>query len=156
MPSNKKKRVHERMQKTGENYASALRSLRRALRITHGQYSGTPKLPQGRRTHYADDHGNWISNEGRPEIDVVHIQGPFDANNLKTAFVPETAFDDPSMPRDPSWPRDVKRVLSLAEYVDARIKQTGWRLESIQPGPTFMGQVLNVYVVWNTAPRGAL
>lgn len=56
------------------------------------------------------------------------------------------------MPRDPSWPPDVKRVLTLAEYIDARTRQTGWQLERVQPGPiVFMGKVLSVLLQWSTA-----
>ncbi len=169
MPSNKKKHVRARMAKTGESYAAALRNLRgpagkdqpRApedatagtLPLKSGVYSGTPKLPPAeRRTLLLDNQGNVLRpGPDHPEVEMVHIQGDFDPDDLDKAWVPETAFDDPTMPRHPSVPEGVavKRVLTLKEYIDARKKQTGWTLFHIEPGAVkFLGKTLNVVLSW--------
>jgi hypothetical protein len=38
----------------------------------------------------------------------------FDGDDLDKAWVPETAFDDPSMPKRPDMPPRTKRVLTRA------------------------------------------
>lgn len=155
MPSNKKKRIRARIAKTGEKWSTAARNTRRGARIKHGRYAGKPKLPEGPTSFCLDAQGRVLPDDGtRPQIEFVNIQGDFDPRDLKKAWVPSTAFDDPSMPRDPSWPTDVKRVLTLAEYIDARTKQTGWQLERIAPSPVlFMGKVLAVLLQWDTGGK---
>lgn len=155
MPSNRKKRIRARMAKTGERWSTAAQNTQRGAgaRIKHGRYSGVPKLPEGPTSAWLDAQGRVLPDDGtRPQVEFVNIQGDFDPRDLKKAWVPSTAFDDPTMPRDPSWPPDVKRVLTLAEYIDARTRQTGWQLERVQPGPVvFMGKVLSVLLQWSTA-----
>lgn len=153
MPSKKKKRVRERMKKTGESYSTALRNISRVARIKHGRYSGNPRLPQGPTTEHFDAEGRHLPDVRFPQVELVNIQGDFDLHDLKKAWVPETAFDDPNMPQNPAWqkdvPRDVKRVLTLAEYIDARARQTGWTLERVEGGPlVLMGKPLSVLLRW--------
>lgn len=157
MPSNKKRRVRARREKTGESYAAALRNVRRQ---SNGErevkseepskpwtppaewppYTGTPNLPPTTRRTFmmVSDDGRIFQGESHSEVEFEHvdIQGEFDPTDLNKAWVPSTAFYDPAMPRDPSWPDadKVKRVLSLKEYIEARTKQTGWHLDRIDPG----------------------
>lgn len=148
MPSNRKKRIHERMEKTGESYAEARRQLSRQKRNKHGQYGGTPNLPDGPTTEHYDAEGRRIPGLCFPQVELVNLQGEFDPRDLKTCWVPASAFDDPDMLHNVGWPKDVKRVLTLAEYIDAREQQTGWVLERIEPGPQFMGVTMHVTLVW--------
>lgn len=147
MPSGRKKRIKERMQKTGESYATAAMHETRYGGV-HGRYGGTPEL--GPTAEWYDEKGEpRPDSESRPQIEMVNIQGKFDSEDLKKAWVPESAFDDPTMKKDPRWPEGVKRVLTLDECIDERRKQTGWRLERLQPGPFFMGMVVVVYIQWS-------
>jgi hypothetical protein len=159
MPSNRKKRVRARMAKTGERYETALRHLRAEEAQDHaakaptfvppkpGEYTGTPCLPPVAPTMYVQGDYVLPDDLSRPVVEMVNIQGDYDTNDLHRAWVPSTAFDDPAVPPG------TKRVLSLGEYLDARAKQSGWRLERITPGPrqTFeiLGTVMNVmlYVI---------
>jgi hypothetical protein len=151
MPSRKKKRVHERMQKTGESYATALQNLRNTRRAKHRHLP----LPPEPKSFYFDARGRFVPDDGsQPRHEVLEIQGDFDPEDLHKAWLPGTAFDDPEMRRERSLPPDVKRVLTLGEYVEARKEQTGWRLFSLNPhGPLFMGKVMSVVLVWD--PREA-
>lgn len=158
MPGKKKKLIRERMKKTGETHASALRSLREAIR---------PTLPTGPTSVCFTHEGYALPDDGsRPEWERVFIQDGFDPLDPEKAWVPASAYYDPTMRRDPSWPPDVMRVLSLGEYIRAREKQLGRRLDSMQPGapvslddilgfpasPTDRrGCILHVDLVW--APR---
>lgn len=165
MPSNLKKRVHERMAKTGESYETALRHVRNEetrdsapdpakpptfAPLKPGQYTGTPKLPPAAPNLYLADGRVLPDDPSRPVIEWLDIQGDYDANDLHRTLVPSTAFDDPTLPEG------VKRVLSLGEYLDARAKQTGWTLLEVTPGPvqTFelfgvqMSAMLHVTLRW--------
>lgn len=87
---------------------------------------------------------------------MVCIQGEFDATDFDKAWVPDTAFEDPTVPQRMRGP-DGKlplRVLSLKEYIAAREQQTGWRLARVDPQPcTLFGKVvvLNVTLTWRVA-----
>ncbi len=149
MPSRRKKRIRGRMRKNGESYTTARRNLSHKARIQHGRYSGKPKLPEGPTTEYFDKKGHLVPGLSFPQVELVNIQGDFDPNDLKKSWVPETAFDDPDMLRNVGWPKEVKRVLTLAEYIEARGKQTGWVLERVEANPVkFMGKTLMVLLQW--------
>lgn len=124
------------MKKTGESYAVARRHLSRECRIKHGRYSGKPKLPEGPTTEHYDAVGRRIPGLSFPQIELVNLQGDFDPRDLTKCWVPDTAFHDPDMLHNVGWPKDVKRVLSLVEYLDARTKQTGWVLRNRCMTPT--------------------
>ena len=115
MPSNKKRRIRERRDKTGESYSTAKKQLDAAI---------TPTLPPMGGC-WVDERGAVILNDGSlPQAEVVNVMD-FDGTDLTKAWVPETAFDDPSMPKRPEWPSETKRVLSLAEYIKVRERQDG-------------------------------
>lgn len=160
MPSNLKKRVHARMAKTGESYETALRHVRQEeardelppqaepAKTTFvppmpGDYTGTPNLPPVSPSLYVQDGRVLPDDPSRPVVEMIDVFGDLDLNDLHRSHVMSTAFDDPAMPPG------VKRVLTVGEYLDARAKQTGWRLESIAPGSMkFMGKTLNAVLVW--------
>lgn len=154
----KKRAARARQEAHGGKYQAELRQVggARSLSIKLGRYAGRPNLPKGPTTHWCDGEGRLLPDSAsRPQVEWVDIQGEFDPDDLNKAWVPATAFDDPSMPRDPSGPPDVKRALTLAEYIDARGRQTGWRLERVEAGSlVFMGTLLNVVLHWD--PRTAL
>jgi hypothetical protein len=153
MPSNRKKRIRERMAKTGEPHAAARLALSRKQRITHGKYAGRPNLPEGPSTEYFDAEGRHLPGVRFPQFELVSIQGDFDPIDLKKCWVPESMFDDPEMLHNVGWPRDVKRALTLAEYIDARVEQTGWVLQRIDPNTTeFMGRILTLMVKLQWGP----
>lgn len=77
----------------------------------------------------------------------------FDGKDLDNAWVPETAFDDPSMPKRPEWPPETKRVLSLAEYIKLRERQTGWKLYHLKPHGAFMGKFLMAIISWDVRTK---
>ncbi len=144
MPTNLKKRIHARMAKTGESYETALRHIRAEetrsstpdttappsfTPMQPGQYTGTPRLPSATPNLYIKDGRVLPDDLSRPVVEMVNIQGDYDANDLHRVLVPETAFDDPALPPG------VQRVLSLGEYLDARANQTGWTLLEVTPAP---------------------
>ena len=102
----------------------------------------------------------WYNAEGRlveddgslPQLEAVNVQD-FDGKNFDRAWVPETAFDDPSMPTRPEWPPGTKRVLSLAEYIKLRERQTGWRLFDLKPQGAFMGMYLLAILSWDVRTK---
>jgi hypothetical protein len=143
MPSNKKRRIRERRQKTGESYSTAKKQLDAAI---------TPTLsPTG--TQWFDAEGRAIEDDGSlPQAEVVNVMD-FDGKDLDKAWVPETAFDDPSMPKRPGMPPGTKRVLSLTEYIKVREKQTGWRLFSLKPHGQFMGSYLMAIISWDVRTK---
>lgn len=143
MPSNKKRRIRERREKTGESYATARKQLDAAITPT---VSPMPAI--------------WLNEEGRP---VQHRRGSpqseavtvmdFDGENLAKAWVPETAFDDPSMPKRADQPPGTKRVLSLADYIKLRERQTGWKLDRVTPHGRMMGSFLVAIISWDTRTK---
>src|SRR5258708_1814140 len=98
MPSNKKRRIRERREKTGESYSTAKKQLDAAI---------TPTLrPVGLK--WFDAQGRVIQDDGSlPQGEAVNVMD-FDGADLSKAWVPETAFDDPSMPRRPEMPPGTK------------------------------------------------
>lgn len=156
MPSNRKKRIRDRMRKTGESYAAARQALSRRNRIRHGVYAGQPKLPSRPLTEYYDAEGRLLPGVHFPQLELVNIQGDFDPRDLKKCWVPESMFEDPEMLHNVGWPKDVKRVLSLAEYIDARVAQTGWVLQRIDPRAVdLMGQIVTLGVTLQWGPGRA-
>jgi hypothetical protein len=153
MPSNKKRRIRERMQKTGETYTTALQHTSGMPRIKPGEYSGVPVLPPGRTSVFISEDGHFEPDDGaQPQFEWVDIQGEFDAKNLHRARVPATAFHDPLLAKHPSMPPDVQRVLTLGEYIDARSKQMGWKLSHLEPGSLkLFGKTRNVILTWTVA-----
>lgn len=143
MPSNKKRRIRERRTKTGESYTVAKRQLDAAT---------SPTLPPVRSEFYDADGRRVPDQRGLPKVEVVDLMD-FDGANLDTAWVPETAFDDPSMPRKPGWSAQTKRVLTLAEYIKLRERQTGWKLYSLTPHAPFMGIFLTAILSWDTRTK---
>lgn len=143
MPSNKKRRIRERREKTGESYSTARKQLDAAI---------TAPLPPV-MTEWFDAEGRAIQNDGSlPQAEVVNVMD-FDGKDLNTAWVPETAFDDPSMPKRPGMPPETKRVLSLAEYIKVRERQTGWKLFNLKPHGDFMGLFLMAIISWDTRTK---
>ena len=143
MPSNKKRRIRERREKTGESYSTAKRQLDAAI---------TPVLPQV-STAWFDADGRFIRNDGSlPQAEVVNVMD-FDGKNLSAAWVPETAFDDPSMPKRPEIPPGTKRVLSLAEYIKVRERETGWKLFHLEPHGEFMGKFMMAILSWDVRTK---
>lgn len=140
MPSNKKRRIRERRAKTGEKYSTAKRQLDAAV---------TPPLPPV-GTIWTDELGRAIprGDASLPQVEVVNVQD-FDGQDLTRAWVPETAFDDPSMPKRPDFPPGTMRAASLAEYIKVRERVTGWKLVSVKPHAAFMGQFLMAIITWD-------
>ena len=115
MPSNKKRRIRERREKTGESYSTARKHLGAAIEPV--------LVPTG--TMWLDREGRVVPNDGtHPQAEILNVMD-FDGVDLKKAWVPETAFDDPSMPKRPGMRAGTKRVLSLAEYIRLRERKTG-------------------------------
>jgi hypothetical protein len=141
MPSNKKRRIRERREKTGESYSTAKKQLDAAIT--------PPLLPLAM---IIDAEGREVPNDSPAQVEVVNVMD-FDGKDLDKAWVPETAFDDPSMPRRPDWPTGTKRVLSLAEYIKARKRQTGWALFSLQPHGEFMGMFMMALISWDARTK---
>jgi len=46
-----------------------------------------------------------------------------------------------------------KRVVSLAEYIKARKRQTGWELFSLQPRREFMGMFMMALISWDARTK---
>ena len=143
MPSNKKRRIRERRAKTDESYSTAKKQLDAAI---------TPTLPPVGMAWF-DAEGRAIKNDGSlPQTEIVNVMD-FDGKDLAKAWVPETAFDDPSMPRRPGTPPGTKRVISLAEYIKVRERQTGWKLFHLKPHGEFMGMFLMAIISWDVRTR---
>lgn len=180
MPSNLKKLIRARRTKTGERYSTALRHVRQAETrgaeprdeasdetatdaisppLQPGDYTGTPRLPAAPMYIYFNEDGDVLPSGFAPRLvpEQVFIQGDYEPDNLHKAWVPDTSFEDPSVPAP------MLRVLSLGEYIDARAKQLGWELSAIEPGPIqdfhFLGESFSarmyVTLVWSTRARSA-
>lgn len=143
MPSNKKRRIRERREKTGESHATARRHLEAAVSPTLSPMVAVRLDREGRPIQHV---------RGTPQSEAVNVLD-FDGKNLATAWVPETAFDDPSMPKHPQLPPGTKRTLSLAEYIKQRERETGWRLESVTPHAKLMGTYLMAILSWDTRTK---
>jgi hypothetical protein len=97
--------------------------------------------------------GRFTENDGSlPQGELVNVMD-FDGKDLTKACVPETAFDDPSMPKRSDMPPGTKRVLSLAEYIKLRERQTGWKLFHLKPHGEFMGVYLMAIISWDARTK---
>lgn len=142
MPGNKKRRIRQRREKTGESYAVARRQLDAAI---------APKLAPVKSEWFDVDEAQ-MSGQGLPRFELVSVFG-FDGIDRDKASVPAAAFHDPSMPLNPDWPRETKRVLTLNEYIKQRERESGWKLVSASPGGELTGMFTTVVLCWDTRTK---